>query len=216
MGFIRLFLAVIGLALAGAAVGAGAFWWTQQPARGPRGPIAISIGEARFRIPPEYFRAGALPRPGSQDRVDLVLTFPAMDAAGTGQGSPDTRIFVALLREDGVLDPADRVNDIYGRFLEPDIWHNPGGLLLRRFAPDSPYGDEELFLSPPEGRHFAARCRKPQMRGDNTRVADIGEACLWRFRAAGSDVQVRFSPDLLPQWEALAEGVRQKTGAWRN
>jgi hypothetical protein len=212
MSFLRIFLAVMSLALTGAAIGFGLFWWTAKPSQAMREPIPVTVGSASFLIPPAYVRAGALPRPGTQERVDLALAFPGLEpAASTTTGA----IYVALLREDGVIDPAERVNDIYGRFLEPDIWQNPGGLLLRRFSAESPYADEELFLSPPDGRAFTARCRKPQARDGATRGGDIGEACLWRFRIGGADAQVRFPPELLPQWEAMAEGVRAKIAEWR-
>jgi hypothetical protein len=210
MAFLRVFLAVLALALLGAGLGLLLFWWTSRPSPVAREPIAVTVGNASFAIPPAYVRDGALPRPGAQERVDLALRFPDMTPAARGDGAP--AVYVALLREDGVIDPSARVTEIYGRFLEPDIWHNPGGLLLRRFTADSPYGDEELFISPPDGSAFSARCRKPQPAG---RAADIGETCLWRFRARGADVQARFSPDLLPQWEALAEGVRAKVAEWR-
>ncbi len=213
MGVLRLFLSIVGLALVGAGVGVGLFWWTTLPPAGPREPIRVTVGPAGFRIPPAYFRGGALPRPGSQERVDLALTFPALEPAGAVEAN--ARIFLAILREDGVIDPAERVNDIYGRFLEPDIWQNPGGLLLRRFSPDSPYGDEELFISPPDGRAFAARCRRPPPRDRPEKLHDIGESCLWRFRIRGADAQLRFPPDVLPQWEALAEGVKARIVEWR-
>ncbi len=199
-------LAVAALALLGAAIGWGVFWWTSRPAT-PREPIAVSIGRASFHIPPALVRSGALPRPGAQERVDLAMRFPDMAPAAPTETA--TTIFVALLREDGAVDPAQRVTEIYGRFLEPDIWGNPGGLLLRRFTADSPYHDEELFISPPEGREFSARCRKPSA------VQMIGEMCVWRYRDAGIDVQVRFAPELLPQWETLAAGVRAKVAEWR-
>lgn len=213
MAFLRIFLAVMALALLGAAIGFGLFWWTSRPAPGVRGPIAVTIGNAAFQISPGYVRAGALPRPGAQERVDLVLAFPGMTAAGTATGG--LRVFLALLREDGVIDPSERVNELYGRFLEPDIWQNPGGLLMRRFMADSPYGDEELFLSPPDGRVFTARCRKSGPAQGQARGADIGETCLWRFRVEGADVQARFPPELLPQWEALASGLKRKVAEWR-
>jgi hypothetical protein len=212
MGFLRLFSVVIGLALIGAAIGLGLFWWSARPRTAQQEPIPVVIGKAAFAIPPAYVRAGALPRPGAQERVDLVLGFPDMAPASDLAGQ---HVFLALLREDGGIDPSARVNEIYGVFLEPDIWRNPGGLLLRRFTPDSPYADEELFLSPPDGRAFTARCRKPVPAAERARGADIGEMCVWRFRVGGADVQARFSPDLLPQWETLTEGVRAKVAAWR-
>ncbi|MGL4240039.1 MAG: hypothetical protein ACRCTI_02890 [Beijerinckiaceae bacterium] len=210
MAVLRIFLTVMALALFGAGLGFVLFWWTSRPSIAVSEPIAVTVGNASFAIPPGYVRDGALPRPGAQERVDLALRFPELtpvQRGGSGQA-----IFVALLREDGVVDPSRRVTEIYGRFLEPDIWQNPGGLLLRRFTTDSPYGDEELFISPPDGDAFSARCRKPQAA---PRAADIGEACIWRYRANGADVQTRFSPDLLPQWEALTEGVRRKVAEWR-
>jgi hypothetical protein len=210
MHFLRTFLIVLGLALFGAGLGFVLFWWTSQPAATAREPIPVTIGNASFALPPAYVRDGALPRPGAQERVDLVLRFPELTPIQRGETGP--AVFVAILREDGVIDPSRRVLEIYGRFLEPDIWRNPGGLLLRRFTADSPYGDEELFISPPDGGAFSARCRKPQAPG---RGSDIGEACLWRFRAGGADVQVRFAPELLPQWEALSEGVRARIVEWR-
>jgi hypothetical protein len=213
MSFLRLFLAVIGLAFAGAGVGVAIFWWTAQPVATTRDPIPISIGNADFAIPPAFARGGALPRPGAQERVDLALSMPDFSPAGLNNAGGT--VFIALLRQDGVIDPAERVDSIYGLFLEPDVWRNPGGLLLRRFRPESPYADEELFISPPDGRLFAARCRKPALPSERGRAGDIGEACLWRFRADGVDVQVRFSPDALPVWESLADGVRARVKSWR-
>lgn len=212
MSFLRIFLAVLGLAILGATVGFALFWWGSKPPTGPRADIPVTIGNASFRLPPAYVRAGALPRAGSQERVDLALTFPGLEPPAPGRATAN--LFVAILREDGVVDPSERVEQIYGRFMEPDIWQNPGGLLLRRFSAESPYADEELFISPPDGRRFTARCRKPPAPGQ-VRTGDIGEACLWRFRMAGADIQTRFSPDLLPQWEALAEELRTKIGGWR-
>jgi hypothetical protein len=165
----------------------------------------------------DFFRGGAPPRTGTSERIDLLALFPEMSAAGippattTALTAQDPRrlVFIAVLRGDGVLDPSERPQELYGRFLEPDTWQNPGGLLLRRFEAGSPYEDEELFIAPPDGRVFAARCRKPGKGTEN-----IGEACLWRFRQAGADVQVRFSVDLLPQWEPMATGVGRLLGAW--
>lgn len=210
VGFLRILSAVLGFALL-AAVGVLAFRWSSSPSDARREPIPVTVGTAAFHIPPAFVRAGALPRPGSQERVDVALALP--DFAPAASGGPDAALFVAILREDGVIDPSERVDRIYGRFLEPDIWSNPGGLLLRRFRAESPYADEELFISPPDGRDFAARCRRPaSARSD---AEGVGEACLWRFRIGGADVQVRFAPDLLPRWEAIAAGVRARIAEWR-
>jgi hypothetical protein len=177
--------------------------------------VPISIEGLRLNVPQGFLRGGAVPPSGASERADLVIRFPDMTAAGIPPSKPadaaDPRLllFLAILRTDGILDPADRVQDLYGRFLDPDTFENPGGLLMKRFVADSPYGDEDLFIAPPDGRVFAARCRRPGKGPENP-----GEACIWRFRQSGADVQLRFSPALLPQWEDMALGVARLLKDW--
>jgi hypothetical protein len=215
---IRTILAIVALALVGVVMGLGINAFRSRKTVPEAAEIVpVTINNLRLNVPMVFFRGGAPPRTGTSERVDIVALFPEMSPAGvppattTALTAQDPRrlIFVAVLRGDGVLDPSERPQELYGRFLEPDTWQNPGGLLLRRFEAGSPYEDEELFIAPPDGRVFAARCRKP---GKGTE--SIGEACLWRFRQAGADVQVRFSVDLLPQWEAMAMGVGRLLEGW--
>ncbi|MGL4634840.1 MAG: hypothetical protein ACRCWF_02570 [Beijerinckiaceae bacterium] len=212
-------MAVLLLVLAGAGAGVALYSLMKEADENPvvAGVVPVTIENLRLSVPQTYFRSGILPRSVAVERIDLVAKFPAMAAAGiptkasAGKLAPDQRqlVFLAIMRGDGVIDPAERPQDIYGRFLEPDVWDNPGGLIMRRFAADSPYGDEELFMSPPDGRRFAARCRKP---GKTTE--EIGETCLWRFRRSGADIQIRFSPDLLTQWEILEQGLAGLLKGW--
>lgn len=209
---------IIFLALLGAGTGFAIYALTSSP-HGSRSLeiVPVTIDQLRLNIPQGFLRGGAVPSTGTSERVDLIVHFPDMDAAGVPPATttdmaalnPRHLLFLAILRGDGILDPAERPNELYGRFLEPDTWQNPGGLLLRRFEASSPYGDEELFLAPPDGRVFTARCRKP---GKTT--ASIGETCVWRFRQNGADIQLRFSPDLLPQWETMAMGVGKLLTEW--
>jgi hypothetical protein len=177
--------------------------------------VPISIGGLRLNVPQGFLRGGTVPSSGTSERADLVIRFPEMTASGIPPSRPadavDPRLllFLAVLRSDGILDPADRVQDLYGRFLDPYTFENPGGLLMRRFIADSPYADEDLFIAPPDGRVFAARCRKPG-KGPDTQ----SEACIWRFRQSGADIQLRFSPALLPQWEDMALGVARLLKDW--
>ncbi len=220
-------LAVIGAVLAIAATGVGIgigvnrLLRSAEPAgeetvSGP--PVSFAMAGLRLAVPTGYFRGERPPAAGIGDRVDLIIHYPTMAPAGkppratadlAGQ-NPRELVFLAILRGDGILDPADRTQDLYGRFLERDTWQNPGGLLLRRFAPDSPYADEELFIAPPDGRVFAARCPKSNQRSN----AGI-DSCIWRFRQAGADIQVRFSADLLPKWEAMSAGIMRLLEDWK-
>ena len=178
-------------------------------------PVPIAVAQLKLNVPTAYFRGGQPPGAGLGERFDLVMRYPTMAPAGVppktakalASQNPRDLVFLAILRGDGILDPADRPQDLYGRFLERDTWQNPGGLLLRRFAPDSPYADEELFIAPPDGRVFSARCPKP------VAPTESG-ACIWRFRQSGADIQVRFSADLLPQWESMAFGIGRILEEW--
>jgi hypothetical protein len=221
-------LAVIGTALliviAGIGIGAGINRLLRPPPQMVEGitvvgpPAPVTIAQLKLNIPMAYFRGGQPPAMGMGERADLVIQYPTMAAAGMpakttaslASQNPRDLIFIAILRGDGILDPADRPQDLYGRFLERDTWQNPGGLLLRRFAADSPYADEELFIAPPDGRVFSARCPKPLARTELSL-----EGCIWRFRQSGADIQVRFSADLLPQWETMAFGIARLLEAWK-
>jgi hypothetical protein len=178
--------------------------------------IPVTIDDFKVNVPRRYFRGGAAPSYGTSERVDLVMLHPDMIAAGVSPEklddapNPQLLVFVSIQRNDGVIDPAERVQDIYGRFLEPTTFESSGGLLLKRFNADSPYEDEELFIAPPDGRIFAARCRKPEKVTSN----GIGETCIWRFRQTGADVQVRFAPALLHQWEDMAMGIAKRLKEW--
>jgi hypothetical protein len=98
---------------------------------------------------------------------------------------------------------------LYARFFADEHWSNPGGLLMRRFRPDSPYGGEELYFSPPDGEAFSARCPRQGS------VADVGSAnCLWSFRQDGLDIQARFPASLLPRWTRLRDGVQSLLRGW--
>jgi hypothetical protein len=215
---LKTILMIAGLALAGVGVGLGINAFRGgHVLPGTAENIPVTINSLRLTVPQDFFRGGTLPRGGTGERIDLVARFPDMIAAGippsttTVLAAQDPRmlVFIAVLRGDGVLDPSERPQELYGRFLEPDTWENPGGLLLRRFEAGSPYEDEELFIAPPDGRAFSARCRKP-----GKATESIGDACLWRFRQSGADIQVRFSVELLPQWEAMAFGVAKLLERW--
>lgn len=109
-----------------------------------------------------------------------------------------------MIREqDGSLDPAERLPRLYARFLVAEAGSHPGGLIVRRFEAGSPYQHEELFLAPPEGRLFTARCLRPRQPHDG-----LPNTCIAQIRMAGLDVRLRFSPTQLENWETLMSGVR--------
>src|SRR4051812_3529560 len=97
---------------------------------------------------------------------------------------------------------------LYARYLSAEA--KPGvadGLIRREFRAGTPYSGEDLLLSVPDGRAFAARCFKAAI------AARMKAACLAAFRANGLDVQIRFAPGVLPHWRSLMESARRLVGA---
>lgn len=142
---------------------------------------------------------------GADDGLDLAARFPDFRplAPERGRGSAEAAVFLHLQAEDGALEPGERAAKLYARFLERDQWTHPGGLIMRRFEPGSPYQREELYIAPPEGRLFTARCTRPPQPPDG-----LPNTCISELRLRGLDAQLRFAPELLPEWERLMAGTR--------
>jgi len=121
-----------------------------------------------------------------------------------GPVSPETRrrLLVTLSPQDKVNEPATQLS-VYARFLTHTVWSNPGGLVVRGFRKGSPFEGDELFVSVPDGRGFAARCP--------VEVAGSGleELCRVTFRHRGMDVNIRFPRAIIADWELMLGGVRR-------
>lgn len=176
--------------------------------------VEAHVGAATLFYPPAYARFGPGRAGGILDRIEMALAFPDLRPAGDAAAAlpaddgidPGARqiVFLTLRKEDEAADPADRMEKIYARFLQSDVWQEDSGLLMRRFETSSPYGREELHFVPPEGRIFAARCMRPTQP-----PSELPSTCLSALRLDGLDIDIRFSPTLLPRWEALSDGVRR-------
>jgi len=173
-------------------------------------PVQASVGSAVFTLPSNYFRPASRAG-GRMEQLDLAAFFPNFVAAGdmveiNGRTDLaarfDQTVFLSIRPADASLDPAERPTRLYARFLEADSWSHPGGLIARAFQAGSPFEGDELFFAAPEGREFAARCRKPdQMR-------KTPNSCIYEFRSGELDVELRFSATLLADWEKLNAGAR--------
>lgn len=207
-------LQIAGLLLISAAALGGLGVWTTYPGYWPfaaadRAQVAASVSGNQFHIDSLYLRTPDQMRGGDLRQIDLVAHFPDFRPGsrqtprpGQAMQSPQ-EVVVTILPPDGAVEPAERPSKLYARFLEPDAWSHPGGLVMRRFEDGSPYEREELYIAPPEGRTFYARCMRPIQPLDG-----LPESCISEFRQGGLDIRVRFSPELLPQWSQLTEGVK--------
>ncbi|MCV9939080.1 hypothetical protein OIU35_22250 [Boseaceae bacterium BT-24-1] len=127
-----------------------------------------------------------------------------LDWPSLGPVVPETRqrLLVTLSPPDKVNEPATQLST-YARFLTPTVWSNPGGLVVRGFRKGSPYEGDELYVSVPDGRGFAARCPV------ETAQSGLDEPCRVTFRHRGVDVNIRFPRAIVADWQVMIGGVRR-------
>lgn len=160
----------------------------------------LTIGGQRLEFPPGYVREKL------EDGVLLAAFFPDFrPAAGardiTATTNLDERflrqVFLTLKPADPLLDPSDRMARLYQRFLTESVSEGPANLLRRNFEPGSPFEADEFFYLPPEGRAFAARCRRSEV------PQRTPASCVATQRLGALDVEVRFAEAHLADWEML-------------
>jgi len=189
-----------------AIVAAGAAW----ALFGDTGPGAararFAIGDDKFEFDRRYLQRGR-----EDEVVELAAFFPDFGPAArtddvttrTDMNERFRRTVVLELRPaDPQIDPADRTSRLYLRFLGEAATNEAGGLVARAFDPTSPFAGDELHFTPPEGRPFAARCRRADA------AATVPQVCVAEFRSGGVDAEIRFSAALLPEWQALTKGAK--------
>ncbi|MGL4496209.1 MAG: hypothetical protein ACRCUX_10360 [Beijerinckiaceae bacterium] len=170
-------------------------------------PVTLQIGKGVLEIDANALRRGAQRSGGMLERADLILSWPEFnaaqlverDASGSPIAAQPARHVLLSLRAAEGADPARHTATLYGRFLDGETGTTTGGLIVRRFRDNSPYHGEELFISPPDGEEFAARC--PQQ----TVTGAVNGRCLAQFRVGMFDATVNFDASLLPEWQHLRE-----------
>lgn len=196
-----------------AALAAAALWLAMRAGAAPTGVQHALIGDALLAYPAGYARAPMAAGAGRLDRLDLAAAFPGFEPAGTVIGATTEAalaertartVFVTVTPDDKSLDPTERPARLYAPFLEPLGFNQPAGLVLRRFSHGSPYEGEDLYLTPPEGRAFWARCQTP---GAKAGAGGVQEPCFTELRQDGLNLTLRFAPALLPEWERLRDGA---------
>ena len=165
-------------------------------------PLTAVFGSTILTIP------GRIVRDGSNHRttgdIELGLLWPEMKPLRqrAAQDAGQAQIFVSLklAQQEPLLSSSS--GEFYGPFFEPETWAHPSGLIVRRFRETSPFRDEEIYLAPPEGRAFFARCAKAGALLDTS-----AEHCLWLFGYRDVLVQARFAPELLAEWPQLQSKI---------
>jgi hypothetical protein len=179
------------------AVAAGA-WWLKPHDEAVTSATAVRVADTDLVVPTAWLRSAQVA--DSVERLDLIIPSSALAEAAAQEDGP---VFVTLSRPNGSMDPADRTALLYARFLSAETTPGIAGLIRREFPSGTPYAGEDLLLSPPDERAFAARCFKAAV------AAKMKAARIAAFRVNGLDVQIRFAPGVLPHWEALTQGLQR-------
>jgi hypothetical protein len=174
--------------------------------------LDMSVGATKLRVPEQYIRDPEQRDNGASSRIRIAVTWPdftplvAPNSLLTPQ-APSPIIFMTLEAADDTINPALRPSALYSRFLTTDVNEGASQLVTRIFKAGTPYAGEVLHIAPPNGELFSARCqivKVPEARSEH---------CLWQLRIDKLDVQVRFSEELLVDWEALNERTKELLAA---
>jgi len=201
------------IALAGAVVMAALYvayvlWprWPEPAVSLDAPSLPIVVSGVNFNIEPAAVRKAIERRPGTQQRVDLAYLWPSLKppdpAVKPSVGAPvdpNRRLFVTIVAGDLTLPIAERVHDIYPRYLVAEPSAGPDGLTLRGFRDGTPYQGEELVFEQQSPEHFLARCSRKGVVNSGT--------CLLERRIGKADITFRFPRDWLKDWKGVAAGV---------
>lgn len=192
--------AALAILLAGLAATGAALYASRKGAEATATLQPARIGDVALMVPQNLTGAEADDTSRLVGMVRLRLDWPSF---GPAQAQNRNRLLVTLSPPDKVNEPATQLA-VYARFLTPTVWSNPGGLVVRGFRKGSPYEGDELYVSVPDGRGFAARCPL-----DSAATVNLDELCRVTFRHRGVDVNIRFPRGVIADWELMLGGVRR-------
>lgn len=200
---------ILSLMLIGTMALAGThFGWQAVKERRPKAEtFPLTLSGKPLAVPAAWLSDGSIRAGQDLQRVDLIV--PLHTGAEHDQAREmDRVVLIRLTPADGAVPPEMRTETLYARFFDSNVWTSPGGLILRGFARGTPYEDEELYLAPPDGKDFAARCPRSDV------TASIGSPigtgmCIWEFRTDGVDALVAFAPARLSDWPNIAATARE-------
>lgn len=162
--------------------------------------VSLIFANTLFYIPRMWLLSAEPSDHSEVEKLELVVPLPVLHAnVAPTTNHMDNVVIIRVVTIDKSVVPEERYNQLYSRFLTPDIWTNPGGLQLRQFEQNSPYANEQLYISPPDGRDFTARC---PLEGSTQ-----NQLCVWEVHTQGFNAIVSFSPKRLVEWEAIVSTV---------
>lgn len=199
---------VIALAVLGTALGANATLLLRPDAgtEALTGTVEVTLGNRKIIVLRALIRDRAQMAGGRLDRLDLVVDVADFSplqpptARDPDRPMPDRVALTLTAGSTATPEMTELFQTVYARFLGRETWSNPGGLLMRRFRPGTPYEDRELYIGAGGKRIFIALCPQESHLPANQR--DI-EPCTTLIRQDGLDAEVRFHARHLPDWRRI-------------
>jgi hypothetical protein len=183
--------------------------WPGEPVSLNAPAMPVVIAGANFNVEPAAVRRPIQRRPGVYPRIDLSYLWPslippdpALKPTPDNPIDPNERIFVTIASGETTFPMAERVKNIYPRYLAGTAETLKGGLTARAFRAGTAYQGEDLVTN--DAGDFLARCSRKG-------VGNSG-ICLYERRVGEADVVVRFPRDWLADVPALADGLNRLFG----
>ncbi len=186
-------VAALGIGFLAAAAGSVMM---REPAAPADGTVAVPIAGRSVELPAAWLR--------ERDGAAVELRIP-LDAFAGAAAAPDGIVLVRIGPAEGSSAPAVRAPLLHARFLAPAATPVEGGLIRREFRAGSPFEGEILYLAPPDGSAFSARCAERWAGGPR-------ETCLAELRAGDIDIRLRLAPENLAHWQAVTRGLARLAG----
>ncbi len=186
-------IGVVGLSLAAAYA---ASRMVREPAASGTGDVSVTLGGRAVALPRAWLR--------ERDGEALELRVP-LEAFVGASAPPKAAVLVRIAPRDGAPAPSERTPLLHARFLSPVAVSAEGGLIRREFRGGTPFEGEILYLAPPDGRAFSARCMP-------VRIGTPRETCLAEIRSGASDIRIRLAAEHLKDWQAVTRGLQRLAG----
>lgn len=170
----------------------------------------IIIEGERLNIPVNAIRFDNQRAGGKTDRLDLYLLWPQMEGYSTDNRrhfndteNAEKMVFLTIRPVSMPIDMSQRLQPVYRRLIDPSGVRLENGLTQYRFAKDTRYVGELLYVGERPGQDpFVVRCLEET-------ASPKGSRNCMRDISFGNNLSAdyRFSAKLLPHWKELDTAI---------
>jgi len=195
------------------------YWQNGAAAMLRDGPVTLSIGSERLRLPRDYIvsarRSPQSPgRDNAFDALRLSMNWPGLasarsqDAGSFRRDGPNPAIQVELEHNPGRESLRARLDPFYRRLARGGELAGPDGLRILTLSARGAAKTELIVFDPSVQNGFIARCIRP---------SSLENAACHRaiLLTSGLELRYRFDQHLLPDWRQLDTAILGKIGSFR-